>query len=49
LELVVVFKNKGDGEVDPEARALIVVFRAADTTVEVVSKAVDVSEGRILV
>ena len=49
LELVVVFKNTGDGEVELEARTLIVVLKAADTTVEVVLEAVDVSEGRILV
>lgn len=49
FELVVVFKNKGDCEVELEARVLIVVFRAVDTTLEVVLEAVDVSEGRVLV
>lgn len=44
---LVVFKNKGDGEVELEIRALIVVFRAVGMKLEVVLGMIDESKGRV--
>jgi hypothetical protein len=49
FELVVVFKNIGDGEAQLEIRALIVVFRAVDMEIEAVLGMIDENEGRVLV